>query len=238
MKQQVSESERLFVVDGFKSNVRADGRANLDFRRSKVELGTVQEGFGSSKVTFGEEDTQILCVIKAEVQKPLPSEPTKGQLFFHLESSQTGSSLFTREDAADLTRTRMSQIMHTLYGNIIDRSELMIFKGEFVWNLNVDVLVLDELEMHQLDHIARAIRSAFQDLCLPQVIATLNANTNKIEMGLMEEVYADKDNTDQLQTIASTQNMPHVISVAVLRDEIDGDLIVLDCDSVEIQCVD
>ena len=100
-------------------------------------------------------------MIKAEVQKPLPSEPTKGQIFFHLESSQTGSSLFTREDAADLTRTRMAQIMHTLYGNIIDRSELMIFKGEFVWNLNVDILVLDELEMHQLDHISQAIRSAF-----------------------------------------------------------------------------
>ena len=55
----------------------------------------------------------------------------------------------------------MAQIMHTLYGNIIDRSELMIFKGEFVWNLNVDILVLDELEMHQLDHISQAIRSAF-----------------------------------------------------------------------------
>ena len=37
----------------------------------------------------------------------------------------------------------------------------MIFKGEFVWNLNVDILVLDELEMHQLDHICQAIRSAF-----------------------------------------------------------------------------
>jgi len=98
----------------------------------------------------------------------------------------------------------MAQILHTLYGNIIDRGELMIFKGEFVWNLNVDILVLDELEMHQLDHICQAIRSAFQDLCLPQVIATLNSNTNKIEMGLMEEVYTDKDNTDQLQTIAST----------------------------------
>ena len=32
--------------------------------------------------------------------------------------------------------------------------------------------------------------------------------------------------------------MPHVVSVAVVRDEVDGDLVVLDCDSVEIQCVD
>eukprot|EP00353_Schmidingerella_taraikaensis_P003559 CAMPEP_0185582118 /NCGR_PEP_ID=MMETSP0434-20130131/19863_1 /TAXON_ID=626734 ORGANISM="Favella taraikaensis, Strain Fe Narragansett Bay" /NCGR_SAMPLE_ID=MMETSP0434 /ASSEMBLY_ACC=CAM_ASM_000379 /LENGTH=92 /DNA_ID=CAMNT_0028200841 /DNA_START=274 /DNA_END=552 /DNA_ORIENTATION=- len=91
---------------------------------------------------------------------------------------------------------RLVQIISTLYGNIIDRSELAIFKGEFVWNLNVDILVLDELELSQLDHIGQAVRSAFEDLCLPQVIATMNANTSKIEVGLLEEVYTDKDNTD------------------------------------------
>ena len=114
----------------------------------------------------------------------------------------------------------------------------MIFKGEFVWNLNVDILVLDELELSQVDHIAHAVRSAFEDLCLPQVIATMNANTNKIEVGLLEEVYTDKDNTDQLQQIDSASSMPFVVSVGVIRDEVDGDLVVLDCDSVEIQCVD
>ena len=88
--------------------MRADGRSNLDYRGQSVIKSTVQEAFGSSEVIYGEDDTKILCVIKAEVQKPLPSEPTKGQIAYHLESSQTGSSLFTREDAADLTRTRMT----------------------------------------------------------------------------------------------------------------------------------
>ena len=87
MKQQISLSESQFVVDGFKCNMRADGRSNLDYRRHSILQGTVQEGFGSSEVTFGEEDTKILCVIKAEVQKPLPSEPQKGQITYHLESS-------------------------------------------------------------------------------------------------------------------------------------------------------
>ena len=32
--------------------------------------------------------------------------------------------------------------------------------------------------------------------------------------------------------------MPYVVTVGVIRDEVDGDLVVLDCDSVEIQCVD
>jgi len=67
---------------------------------------------------------------------------------FHLESSQTGASLFTREDQADLTRNKMLHILKTVFINIIDRSELGIFKGEFAWFLNVDILVMDELSLH------------------------------------------------------------------------------------------
>jgi exosome complex RNA-binding protein Rrp42 (RNase PH superfamily) len=116
---------------------------------------------------------------------------------FHLESSQTGSSLFTHEADADSTRQRLTHILQSLYGNsVVNREELMIFKGEFVWHLNVDVLVLDELGLFQLDMIAACVRGAFQNLSLPQVIATLNANTNKIEVGLVEEVYTDRQNTD------------------------------------------
>jgi len=43
-----------------------------------VVSGTVPEGFGSCTLKFGEEDTQVICVIKAEVVKPLLSEPDKG----------------------------------------------------------------------------------------------------------------------------------------------------------------
>lgn len=137
-----------------------------------------------------------------------------------------------------MTKWRMLQILQTLYGNIIDRTELCIYKQEFAWHLNVDILVLDELALHQIDQISLAIRSAFQDLALPQVIATVNSNTNQIEVGLVEEVYPDKDNTDQLVMLKSAQNAPFVVTVGLLRDEVDGDLIVLDCDETEVQCVD
>ena len=70
------------------------------------------------------------------------------------------------------------------------------------------------------------------------MIATLNANTNKIEVGLLEEVYTDKDNTDQLTGVDSAKEAPFVVSVGVVRDAEDGDLVVLDCDETEIQCVD
>ena len=132
----------------------------------------------------------------------------------------------------------MNQILNSLYKNIIDRSELNIYKGEFSWLLNVDVLVFDELALHQIDYIAAGIRAAFQDLQLPYVIATLNANTNKIEVALAEDVYPDQENTDDLISVKSAFTAPYVISIGICRDPEEGDIILLDCDSIEIQCVD
>ena len=57
MKQQICENERQFIVDGFKCGIRSDGRGNTDSRQVKVNLGTVQEAFGSSTVYYGESDT-------------------------------------------------------------------------------------------------------------------------------------------------------------------------------------
>ena len=197
MKQEISEQETRFIRDGFHKNFRADGRANTDVQRFAVSLGSIEEAYGSATVTFGEADTQIICAIKAEIQKPLVCEPNKGQVTFHLESSQTGTSLFTHEQDADMTKQRLLHILSTLYTNtVVDREELVIFKAEYVWQLHVDVLVMDELSLNQLDMIGASIRAAFQNLRLPQVIATLNANSNKIEVGLVEEIYPDKANTD------------------------------------------
>ena len=47
----------------------------------------------------------------------------------------------------------MLHIISSLYRNVIDRAELLLYKGEFAWRLNVDILVFDELRLHQLDFI-------------------------------------------------------------------------------------
>lgn len=78
MKQKICDSERAFISEGLKLGIRRDGRGQLDNRVFNVELGTIVNGYGSSTVTFGEEQTQIICSIKAEVTKPLPSEPNRG----------------------------------------------------------------------------------------------------------------------------------------------------------------
>jgi exosome complex RNA-binding protein Rrp42 (RNase PH superfamily) len=79
MKSSISDPERAFILEGFRLNTcRRDGRGLLDYRNFKLQLGAVPHGFGSSQLVFGEEETQIICSIKAELQKPLPSQPRNG----------------------------------------------------------------------------------------------------------------------------------------------------------------
>ncbi len=80
------------MQDGFRLNMRSDGRTNTQSLPYSLQRGTVEEAFGSCTVTFGEQQTRVTCAIKAEIGKPLPAEPDKGVISFHVESSQTGSS--------------------------------------------------------------------------------------------------------------------------------------------------
>ncbi len=77
--------------------------------------------------------------------------------------------------------------LNQVHGDQIHEAGLsMLPDGDGIYTNNPDLVL----------GIALAVRSAFCDLALPQVLATLNSNTNKIEVGLVEEVYPDKDNTD------------------------------------------
>ena len=55
----------------------------------------------------------------------------------------------------------MVYLITSLYSNIINREDLLLQEAQFSWFLNVDILVMEELSLHQLDYIGLAIRAAF-----------------------------------------------------------------------------
>ena len=75
--------------------------------------------------------------------------------------------MFTREETAEHVKNRMLLLIQQLYSNIVDRTELCIFKSQFAWTLNTDILVFSELSLAQLDYVCLAVRGAFMDLKLP-----------------------------------------------------------------------
>lgn len=64
-----------------------------------------------------------------------------------------------------------------------------------------------------------------------------NNNTGKIEVGLVEEIYEDQDNTDKLERLKSASKAPYLLSIGFIRDETE-DVVAYDADDFEIQCFD
>lgn len=101
------------------------------------------------------------------------------------------------------------------------------------------------MSLNQLDYIGHCIRSAFLNLELPQTIATANANTGKIEVGLVEEVYVDKENTDKpVKVVDDEAVVPFVVSLGLIADELAGAesalpvIVLIDSSDEELQCLD
>lgn len=59
-----------------------------------------------------------------------------------------------------------------------------------------------------------------------------NNNTGKIEVGLVEEIYEDQENTDKLERLKSSNKAPYLISIGFVRDEAE-DIVALDADEFE-----
>ncbi len=55
---------------------------------------------------------------------------------------------------------------------------------------------------------------------------------------MAEEIYEDQENTDSLKSLASAKNAPYIISIGFVRSASGEDSIVMDCDEIELQCVD
>ncbi len=110
--------------------------------------------------------------------------------------------------------------------------QLVIWEGESVWKLSIDVLVMDELYDSQLSPASIAIHFALSDLWLPKVVATLNKHTNELELDLKEQIYQDDQEADELLSLDTTE-FPVFIEIGTYKD-----LTVLDMTRDEWQSMD
>ena len=62
----ISPSERDFITKGVQANIRADGRARLDYRHIILETGLISQASGSARCRLGE-GTDVLVGVKVEI---------------------------------------------------------------------------------------------------------------------------------------------------------------------------
>ncbi|XP_055526352.1 exosome complex component RRP45 [Wyeomyia smithii] len=140
MKERVlSNSEKLFVQKAVLESTRVDGRTLDEFRQLRINFGSE---WGSVHVSLGE--TRVLAQVSCEVVTPRATRPNEGTLFINVELGPMAAAHFEpgRQSEASVQLNRILERAIKDSG-CVDLESLCLVADEKVWNLRVDVNVLN-----------------------------------------------------------------------------------------------
>ncbi|KAL6565538.1 hypothetical protein OROHE_004593 [Orobanche hederae] len=130
----LSLGEQNFIKDGIAQDLRTDGRKRVTYRHISVETGVIHQASGSARVKFGA--TDVIASVKAELGKPNPSYPDKGNVSIYVDCSPTAEPTFEGRGGEELSAELSSALQQCLLGGKsgagagIDLSSLSIIEGK------------------------------------------------------------------------------------------------------------
>jgi exosome complex component RRP45 len=129
----ISTNEKQFVLECLKSKSRIDDRSINDTRNIKIQILNAD----SCQVQIGK--TKVFCCISCEIVRPAAHNPTEGFLSFNTEFSPMANS-----DSKD-QEIIISRLLEKTFkrSRAVDTEGLCIVASEKVWQIRVDVRVLD-----------------------------------------------------------------------------------------------
>ncbi|XP_077983852.1 exosome complex component RRP45-like isoform X2 [Glandiceps talaboti] len=161
---KTSNIEKDFVLNCIRNGKRLDGRQPYDIRHVKVSFGKDR---GCCEVQLG--DTRVLCQVSCEIVEPRQNRPTEGGIYFNVELSPMASPTFEvgrqSEFAVEITRLLERTVRDS---RAIDTESLCIIAGEKVWEIRVDVHVLNH-DGNIIDCVSMAAISGLSHFRRPDV---------------------------------------------------------------------
>ncbi|XP_064190921.1 exosome complex component RRP45 [Anguilla rostrata] len=153
----LSNCERQFLLKAIEEKKRLDGRQTYDYRNIKITFGT---DYGCCIVDLGK--TRVLAQVSCELVAPKENRPTEGILFLSLELSPMASPIFEAGRQSDLL-VKLNRLLERCLRNskCIDTESLCVVSGEKVWQIRVDVHVLN----HEGNLMDAASIAAIAGLC-------------------------------------------------------------------------
>ncbi|ROI16025.1 Exosome complex component RRP45 [Anabarilius grahami] len=160
----LSNCDRLFLLKAIEEKKRLDGRQTYDYRNIKITFGT---DYGCCIVELGK--TRVLCQVSCELVPPKDSRPTEGIMFFNLELSPMASPAFEPNRQSELLVLLNRQLERCLRNSkCIDTESLCVVSGEKVWQIRVDIHVLNH-DGNLMDAASIAAISALSHFRRPDV---------------------------------------------------------------------
>jgi len=153
-----------------RKGIRLSGRGLEDYRDISIELNYIPNAEGSALVRLG--NTQVLVGVKLEVGTPYPDAPNEGTMVVSAEFVPTASPVFEPgppdENAIELARVIDRSIREL---KAIDLSKLVLIPGKKVWNVWIDIYVLDH-DGNLIDASSIASLAALMVTKIPKVEVT------------------------------------------------------------------
>eukprot|EP01029_Cantina_marsupialis_P016352 TRINITY_DN3639_c0_g1_i1.p1 TRINITY_DN3639_c0_g1~~TRINITY_DN3639_c0_g1_i1.p1 ORF type:complete len:392 (+),score=115.18 TRINITY_DN3639_c0_g1_i1:55-1230(+) len=132
--------EKEHVSNALNADIRLDGRGFDDFRRVQMNFAR-ENGESSCWIEMGL--TSVNAITSCKVVEPRPERPTEGFLFINFHCSQMASADYGDRPSAETTvlgRIIESSIRDC---NAIDTEALCIVSGDAVWEIRIDIHVLN-----------------------------------------------------------------------------------------------
>lgn len=141
-----------------------DGRSLDEFRKLRINFGTE---WGSVHVSLGE--TRVLAQVSCEVVTPRATRPNEGTLFINVELGPMAAPHFESGRQSDAS-VQLNRILERAIkdSGCVDLESLCLVADEKVWNLRVDINVLNH-EGNVIDCASIAALTALAHFKRPDV---------------------------------------------------------------------
>ena len=155
---------------------RIDERLFDEPRVINAEVNIIPNANGSALVRLGH--TKILTGVKVEIGTPFPDTPEEGNLVVNAEFLPHASPVF-EPGPPDERAVELARIIDRSLRDVraIDLSKLVIIPGKKVWNIFIDIYVID-YDGNMIDASSLATLIALMNTRIPQV--SVDQSTNEI----------------------------------------------------------
>ena len=203
----LSTSEQRYILEGCRDDCRLDGRRRMEFRPfTLLTADPVIMSHGSSRVFV--QQTHVVCSVKAELVHPAAHRPTMGAIEIHVDTLM--------EDPRKRRQTEQqlqSDLTYLLADHVVAMEGLCVVPNQYVWKLNVDLVVLSAKQGSLIDICSMAIRAALIHTKLPNLTPL---NTKQESRGAQVDLAVDSD-TSKASMPKGASDCPIVITVSVLK---------------------
>ncbi|CCE85745.1 Piso0_005372 [Millerozyma farinosa CBS 7064] len=162
---ELSSNENNFIIEGFKSGLRLDGRKLDEIRQPVIRV--LPDEYGYVEIDWGK--TKLTVRVSAEVVKPFEDRPFEGIFTINTEISPMASPQFEQGRVSD-DEILMSRLIEKAIrrSNALDLEALCMVAGAKVWYIRADVNVL-EFDGGIIDAASFGVMVALQHFRKPDV---------------------------------------------------------------------